>query len=169
LKNFNKPEYRVSQSELDALRGTVNPLLRGGVDPFYKWRHAFLLLAIVIFVFRLIFYTEQALPLTSFLHLLGIDTFQYISFRVVYVVITCVLYAFSYLRDWFFPQVAMLVFALALGGFITDSLSFYVFYQNGLPAHALVFLAVRVLVVVALFYNAINVHRAPALPRHIFS
>jgi hypothetical protein len=168
-KRSEETAYKVSQAELNALFDKRNPLIHGGVDHFYKWRHAFLCLAGVVISLRLGLYSEQAVPLTSFLHLLGIDSFKYMGFRVGYVVITFALYVFSYLRDWFFPQVAMLVFALALGSLITDGLSFYVFYQNGLPFYALAFLAVRVLVVVTLFYNAMNVHRAPAMPRHFFS
>ena len=168
-KRSEETAYKVSQAELNALFDKRNPLIHGGVDHFYKWRHAFFCVTIGIFLIHLVFYTERAVPLTSFLHLLGIDTSKYIGFRVVYVAITFALYVFSYLRDWFFPQVAMIIFGLALGGFITDCLSFYVTYQNGLPAYALAFLAVRVMVVVALFYNAMNVHRAPAMPRHFFS
>ncbi len=168
-KRSKETPYKVSQAELDALFDHHTPLVYGGVDHFFKWRHAFLCLAGVVFLLRLVLDFEQALPLTSFHHLLGIDTFKYIGFRGMYVVTAFALYVFSYLRGWFFPQVAMIVFGMALGGFITDGLSFYIFYQHGLPAYVLAFLALRVLVVVALFYNAMNVHRAPAMPRHFFS
>jgi len=164
----NKPKYSVSQSELDALRGTVNPLIFGGIDRFYKWRMGFIFFSILFVAVRTLLSIDTA-PVAPLLSALGLDITSYFAMRAAYTVVVAALYAYSYCRDWFFPQVALVVFALALGALITDFFNSYIFYPNGLPAVVVVAIVLRSMVIVCLFFNALNVHRAPAMPRRLWS
>lgn len=163
------PASKVTQAELDALGATPNPLLHGGVDRYFKWRHAFLSVMVVVFVVRLLFFHDQVLNLSVIFNNLGIDTRNYLNFRSVYLITCASLYAVSYVRNWFFPQISMIAFALALGGLVTDALNFFAFYKGVLPQGIGIVVFLRCSVVVCLFYNAIHAHRAPAMPRHFWS
>lgn len=168
-KHSENFESKVTQAELDALGATMSPLVYGGVDRYFKWRHAFLSLAATFFLARALFYPDLVFPAAFVFNQMGVDTHKYVQFRSLYVLFAAALYAFSYLRDWFFPQVALVIFALAMGGLIIDTLSFFAFYQDVLPVAVAASLTARLAVVVCLFYNAIYVHRAPAMPRHLWS
>lgn len=168
MKNPNKPGYSVSQSELDALRGIVNPLIYGGVDRFYKWRMGFIFFTVMFIAVRMLLSIDTA-PAGPVLTTLGLDITSYYAMRVAYTAVVIALYAYSYCRDWFFPQVALVVFALALGALITDFFNIHFFYPNGLPADVVVAIVLRSIAIVCLFFNALNVHRAPAMPRRPWS
>jgi hypothetical protein len=163
------PSSKVTQAELDALGTVTSRLLHGGVNRYFKWRHAFLSLMGVLFLIRLLFFPDQILNLAVIFNNLGVDTHKYISFRVIYLIVGAGLYVESYLRNWFFPQIAMVAFALAMGGLVTDTLNFFAFYQGEFPQGIFLVVFLRVTVVVCMFYNAINVHRAPAMPRRWWS
>jgi cation transport ATPase len=160
---------KVTQAELDALGATQNPLLHGGVDRYFKWRHAFLSVMVVVFSIRLLFFHDQVLNLSVIFNNLGIDTQKYLGFRSLYLITGAILYVVSYVRNWFFPQIAMVAFALALGGLVTDTLNFFAFYQGAFPQGVVFVVFLRSSVVVCMFYNAIYAHRAPPMPRHFWS
>ncbi len=161
-------EYKVSQSELDALRGVINPLIYGGVDRFYKWRMGFIFFTIIFVAIRTLLSINTA-SVASALNALGLDITNYYALRVAYTAVVIALYAYSYCRDWFFPQVALVVFALGLGALIMDFFNIHFFYPNGLPADVVVAIVLRSIAIVCLFFNALNVHRAPAMPRRPWS
>jgi hypothetical protein len=160
---------KVTQAELDALGATPNPLLHGGVDRYFKWRHAFLSVMVVVFVIRLVFFHDQVLNLSVIFNNLGIDTQKYLSLRSLYLITGAAMYVVSYVRNWFFPQISMVAFALALGGLVTDTLNFFAFYQGAFPQGVVFVVFLRSSVVVCMFYNAIYAHRAPPMPRHFWS
>lgn len=163
------PSSKVTQAELDALGTVTSRLLHGGVDRYFKWRHAFLSLMGVLFLIRLLFFHDQILNLAVIFNNLGVDTHKYIGFRMIYLLVGAGLYVVSYLQNWFFPQIALVAFALAMGGLINDTLNFFAFYHGEYPSVIFLVVCFRVAVVVCMFYNAINVHRAPPMPRRWWS
>lgn len=160
---------KVTQAELKALGNPLGPLVNGGVDRYFKWRHAFIALTGAFFLARLMFAPDVALPLVSLYEVLGVDTTQYVQFRALYVAVGLLVYVVSYTRDWYYPQVALIVFALGLQGLITDMMNYFAFYQDWPPVFVVLSLTTRLAIVVCLFYNAIRAHRAPPMPRHLWS
>ena len=169
MKIFNKPTSKVSQAELDALGGHMSPLIYGGADRFFKWRNLFMLSVAAFMLIRLLFFAHDALPVAHALQNGSLDANQYLQFRALYVGLIMMLYVFSYLRDWFYPQVALIVFAMSLAAMVIDTFNFYVFYDSDMTKFTVAMLVLRILVIGCLFLNALYVHRAPAMPRKFWS
>ncbi|MFZ2738128.1 MAG: hypothetical protein WBI20_11115 [Burkholderiaceae bacterium] len=168
MKTPENPACKVSQSELDALGAPLNPLLYGGVDRFFKWRNLFLILAATLMLIRLLFYSYDLLPVVHALQNTNIDAKEYLKLRALYLSVVMVIYLTSYLRDWYFAQVALIVFALALSGLAMDFFNFFLYYDNW-PKSVIVTFVLRLLAIGSLFLNALLVHRAPPMPRTLWS
>lgn len=171
LKNTEKVDCKVTQAELDCLADPLNSYLYAGVDKGFKYRMVFLLVMGCLYSVRLLFYPMEILPMVHALQnpASSLTDVQYLQFRAFYLMTIIVLYTGSYLKNWFFPQIALVVFGFAVAGFVMDIFNFYVFYRADVRAEVLVFLMLRIAAIVCLFYNALRAQRAPPMPRKIWA
>lgn len=162
-------KFKVTQDELDALAQPLSAYGYFGVDRGFKYRMIFLLVVATAWALRLVFFPIDVLPPTHALQGTPITDVQYLRFRAIYMIVAILIYVVSYLRDWFFPQVALIVFSFAVTGIVMDLFNFYIYYVDPVRFDAKMFLALRCVAIVCLFYNALRARRAPPMPRKLWS
>ncbi len=135
------------------------------VDPGFKYRNGFLLVAVVAFVIRLLFFPDGIQPE---LQLQG-DLARYFQLRGGYVLVTATVYFFSYIKAWHFERISLIVTTLAVFGFVSDFWAFYMtsFAHAALPVSVIIFLRLATLYCLAM--NTLRSQRAPPLPRYFLS
>ena len=147
----------------------MRPQIYGGVDRFFRWRNLFMASVALFMLIRLLFFAYDDLPAAYAPPGGGLDVKHYLQIRALGVGSVIVLYSFSYLRDWFFPQVALFFFAVAVANLTMDTFNFYVLFEDGMTKVVVITLVLRSVVIGCLFFNALNAHRAPAMPRKFWS
>ncbi len=135
------------------------------VDRGFKYRNGFLLVAVVAYLIRLLFFPGGIQPKLQFQG----DLARYFQLRGGYALLTSTLYFFSYIKGWYFERISLIVTTLAVFGFISDFLAFYLtsFADAALPVSVLVFL--RAATLYCLVMNTLRSQRAPPLPRYFLS
>jgi len=154
----------ISAQELEMLLTHQERNQRLGVDPGFKWRMNFMLVALLVFI---------GLMLISPGFIYGKLQFEnganklapVLPFRGYFVLGVLALYYFSYWRDWYFERVALITFALALSSLFMDFFNVLGFSLGPIPPLVVVFLLLRLLIIYCLFMNAIHANRAPPAPR----
>jgi hypothetical protein len=132
VKISNTLASKVSQAELDALGGTMRSQFYGGADRFFRWRNLFMASVALFMLIRLLFFAYDDLPAAYPPPGGSLDVKHYLQIRALGVGLVIVLYSFSYLRDWFFPQVALFFFAVAVANLTMDIFNFYVLFEDGM-------------------------------------
>ncbi len=159
---------KVSPEELAQLNAPSKGYVLTGVDRGYKYRMVFLLVTAVASVARLLFF--PGVLVYSFNFPQGMPNLtQYMQYRGMYLALVAAVYTYSYLKDWHFARISLLVFAMALTGLVMDFFNVYAFMEGPLTPSMLFFLMVRITAIACLFLNAIRDHRAPPMPRRLWS
>ena len=159
---------KVSSEELAQLSAPSDRYVPSGVDRGYKYRMLFLVVTAVASVARLLFF--PGVLVYSFNFPEGMPNLtQYMQYRGMYLALVAAVYIYSYLKDWHFARVSLLVFAMALTGLVMDFFNVYAFMEGPLTPSMLFFLIVRIAAIVCLFLNAIRDNRAPPMPRRLWS
>ena len=139
-----------------------------GVDPAFKYRNAFLLVVSLSIVVRFLFFPTQALSSFGFPPSM-VDMPGYFQLRGWYALVVSVIYLFSYVKDWYFARVALVVATLAFAGLVSDFFNVYRFIIGPTPPFIIFMVTLRLGAVYCLLMNSIRDNRAPPLPRTFFS
>jgi hypothetical protein len=151
----------ISDAEMAQLLPGKERMPTQGTDSGFKFRNRFLLAAIIFFVIKLIFFSEQTRISLNVPSHLG----PYFQYRGIYVLLGTCVYFFSYFRDWHFERVCLLVCAASFTGLVMDIFNVYSLMQVPMSVQVIALIFLRIACTVALWINAIRADRAPPLPR----
>jgi hypothetical protein len=168
MPDVEKPQSVVTPQELSLLMGSGKHGKTSGVDPFFKYRNLFLLVVAAYFVTRALFFPQHLLmpfniPVES-----GTVS-AYVQIRGLYALVVIFLYAYSYVKDWHFPRVALICASLSFASLMMDFFNIYSFVSGHIPPIVIFGVLIRLCVVYCMFMNSIRDNRAPAMPRTLFS
>ena len=165
----NKPDHPVlTQEELNALLTPREKQALLGVDTGFRWRHIFLGLLCVGFIIRLLFFPEIAASYFDFSgHEVG-RKIVYLQMRGWLILAGVSVYCYSYIKDWHFPQVSLVMFAMSLTSLCLDLINIYAYTYEGTPKFVTAMILLRITAVYLLFLSAIRSSRLPPMPRRFF-
>lgn len=168
-----------SASELEAPAPVASPVAslarprRGAkprVDSWFKHRIWILLTVGFAYSVKLIFFTDSA---ASNFSGLGLDLpamVDYARFRVFTSLLLMAVYLYSYLKNWHFEKLSVFFLGLVVGALALDYAHAYAFLIEKPPGpFAFALLVLRLMVVFCMVMNAVNAHRAPPMPRRLWS
>ena len=158
----------VTPEELALLLGPEKKGGPSGVDPGFKYRNAFLLVVSFGMVVRLLFFPSQALLSFGFPSSME-NMSGYFQARGWYALVVTLVYIFSYVKDWHFSRVALIIASLAFAGLVSDFFNVYRFLIGPLTPSVILMVGLRIGAVYCLFMNAVRDNRAPPMPRNMFS
>jgi len=168
MRNFNSSSPLITDEELKALLEPQVPV-RSHTDRGFKYRNLFLFMVVVSQVIKLLFFSH--LTVGNFeLGALDPQAFErYLVFRACFVMVISAFYIFSYLKDWYFEKVSLLYVGIAITALVMDYFNAYVYLSENPLQWVTGLIALRCLAVGCLLMNALRAHRAPAMPRHLWS
>lgn len=158
----------VTPEEVAMLNGTGKKERPTGVDPGFRYRHMVMVSILLIILARLLFFPDL---LRFDLHLpecMG-DMSSYFQLRGAFSLALTVIYYFSYVKDWHYPRVAMIISSLSFAGIVSDFFNIFRFIHGALPAVVILLVLARFVLIYCLFVNSLRDNRAPPMPRHFFS
>jgi hypothetical protein len=158
----------ITPEEIAMLNGVGKKMRPSGVDRGFRTRHALLSLLFLFFMTRLLLYPEKMQVVLSLPAYMG-DMSSYFQLRGAFALVLAVIYYFSYVKDWYFSRVSLIIAALAFAGLTSDFFNIYRHVSGALPIVIIFIIAARCIVVYCLFMNSIRDNRAPPMPRHFFS
>ena len=138
------------------------------IDSWFKYRMMYLLAAGAMFVLRWLFYPGIAVWQFD-----GGDSAKtleiYFQFRASLVILMMSFYIYSYVKDWHFERVSMVVLGVSVTALFFDYFNAYV-YLGEIPTQ-LIFavIAMRFLAIFCLLMNTMNARHAPKMPRRLWS
>ncbi len=158
----------VTQQELDELLGSDGRKQPSGVDRGFRYRNAYLLIVVLFFVIRLLFFpANTASPFNTPMNSLELS--RYMQWRGIFVLALFFIYWASYVKDWFFEKTSLIIATFSLAALVMDFFNVYAFIQGTIPPTVIFGIFIRVGAIYCLFMNSIRDNRAPAMPRHLFS
>ena len=170
IKSMTKPEKThsvVTPHELWLLSGGVDRRQPSGVDPGFKYRNGFLLVAAFYFITRLLFFPQLTLAPFSFLP--GLRDLSFLmQMRGFYTLAVALIYAFSYAKDWHFSRVALICASLSLASLVSDAFNIYSLAAGPMAPMVVFSILIRLGVIYCLFMNSVRDNLAPPLPRSFF-
>ena len=158
----------VTDEELRALMGEeASP--GQGVDMLFKYRNLFLLVVVISQLVKLLFFSD--LTLSNFdVGVHGYLSFEsYLAYRACFVAVISMLYLLSYLKNWYFEKISFLYVGIAVTALLMDYFNAYVYLSESPAQWVSGLLALRFVAVACLLMNALNAHRAPSMPRTLWS
>jgi len=135
-----------------------------GADAGFTLRNRILMLLILFFVVKLLFFPEQTSTDLNIPPELR-DLRPYLQYRGVFIALTTAIYYFSYVKDWHFERISLVLCSVAFTGLAMDFFNVYSWIQGPVSPLVLGFIGLRLVVIYALLMNAIRADRAPPLPR----
>lgn len=154
----------ITDAEMAQLLTPQERKLLKGADAGFTLRNRFLLLLVISFVAKLLLFHEQTsldLNIPPGLR----DLRPYLQYRGFFILITATIYYFSYIRDWHFERVSLVLCTVAFTGLVMDFFNVYSWIQGPVSPLVLGFIGLRLAGIYALLMNAIRADRAPPLPR----
>lgn len=158
----------ITPEEIDMLNGVSKKMQPSGVDRGFRTRHIVMSLILVLLLARLLFFPaalQSDLNLPAYMG----DMSSYFQLRGAFACVMTAVYCFSYVKDWYFSRVSLIIAALAFAGLASDFFNIYRYIHGALSAVPLLLVVARCIVVYCLFMNSIRDNRAPPMPRHFFS
>ena len=158
----------ISDADMDLLLTPQERKLLQGEDKGFRYRHIFLTVAMLILIVRLVFFSAtvgDSFNVQPGMH----DLAMYFQYRGLYVLLTSAVYVLSYVRDWYFERVAMVILTMAIFGWAVDLLNVYSLLKDPTSPSAILFFVLRLAIIACLFMNAIRAKRAPLAPRGFWS
>ena len=150
------------------LNGSGKKERPSGVDRGFRYRHLVMVIVFFVVMTRLLFFPEM---LRTDFHLpecMG-DMSIYFQSRGIFALMLCVVYYFSYVKDWHYSRVTLIISTLAFAGMVSDFYNVYRFISGALPPLVILTVLARFVVIYCLFMNSLRDDRAPPMPRHFFS
>ena len=153
---------------LPAVSAERTQLAAAGVDVWFKYRMIFLLAVVVAYTGKLLFF--PALVAANFdLGASAVSLDHYFQYRAGFVIVISAVYLYSYLKDWHFEQVSLLVLGVSVTALVLDYFNAYV-HLSQTPAQWMAgLIALRFLAIFCLLMNAMSARHAPLMPRRLWS
>jgi hypothetical protein len=167
MKRDERTHSVISAQELDLLLGSKKGQATG-VDPRFKYRNAFVLVAASLLLVRAFFFPEVVARQLNLLSSVG-DISFYVQMRGLLAFVVTAFYCFSYLKDWHCAKVSLVISAFSFIWLVADSFSFGRFGIGPMQPVMVGTFLLRAGVVYCLFMNAVRDDRAPAMPRTLLS
>jgi hypothetical protein len=171
---------RITEEELIALLGPVPrqlppavvaeraQLADAGVDTWFKYRMGFLLAVALTYAGKLLFF--PALAAANFdLAASALSLDQYFQYRAGFVILISAVYLYSYLKDWHFEQVSLVVLTVSVTALVLDYFNAYVYLSQTPSQWIAGLIALRFLAIFCLLMNAMSARHAPPMPRRLWS
>ena len=158
----------ISDADMDLLLTPQERKLLQGADKGFRYRHIFLTVGMLFMIIRLVFFSATVGD-TFNAHPSMHDLATYIQYRGLYVLLACAVYVLSYVRDWYFERVAMVILTMAIFGWAVDLFSVYGLMKDPTSPSAILFFVLRLAIIACLFMNAIRAKRVPLAPRGFWS
>jgi hypothetical protein len=158
----------ISDADMDGLLTPQERKLLQGADKGFRYRHIFLTVAMLTLIIRLVFFSAtvgDSFNVQPGMH----DLATYFQYRGLYVLLASAVYVLSYVRDWYFERVAMVILTMAIFGWAVDLFSVYGLMKDPTSPSAILFFVLRLAIIACLFMNAIRAKRAPLAPRGFWS
>ena len=157
-----------SEIELELLNRLDFRKHPSNVDRGYKFRNGYILLVGIYFVIRLLYFPDISgnilgTPVTS------VDLAAYAQYRALYAIVMLSVYFASYINDWYFKEISLMIAASSFTVLIMDFFNVYSFVVGGLTPTLVTRIFVRAGMSYCFLMNALRDHRAPVMPRSIFS
>ena len=158
----------VSDEELALLTASLKQVQPKSVDRGFKYRHLFLLAAVSVIIIRSLFFPQSLVEVLGSIH--GAPHFQAVfQLRALLAAAVMAVYCYSYVKDWYFERVALVIAAMALTALVMDFFYYYAFIEGPLLPITVLVILLRVGVVACLLVNALRDNRAPLMPRTLWS
>lgn len=147
----------LSDDELKALLAADLDTVRANNRRWFWIRSTVVLIYIAAMTITLLFFPGIVLARFDFPQEIphGI-TEDYLLLRAVTVIAATVLYLFSYLRQWYFSYVALAAILIAVGNFVNDFFSLYIFIRPDAIPTLIAILCLRVLIILLLVLNFLS-------------
>ncbi len=158
------PKPLISDAEMAQLLTPQERKLLKGADTGFKLRNRFLMAVVLFFIFKLLFFPEQTsidLNIPTELR----DLRPYLQYRGLFIVVAGAIYYFSYVRDWYFERISLVLCTIGFTGLVMDFFNVYSWIRGPVSPLVLGFIFLRLAGNYALLMNAIRADRAPPLPR----
>jgi hypothetical protein len=168
MKKVSDPYSTVSADELALLSGSAKKSQATGVDTWFKYRHAYILLVGILATGRAIFYPEVVARQLHLLSSVG-DVSGYVQMRGLLSATLFILYWISYVKDWHSSKISLVMAAFSFVWLVADSFSFGRFGAGPMQPVMVATFLLRAGIVYCFFINSVRDNRAPAMPRHLFS
>jgi uncharacterized membrane protein len=168
MRNFHAGQPIITDEELNALLGEDVRVV-SITDTWFKYRNFFLLAVVISQVIKLLLFSH--LTTGNFeLGALDPEAFEhYLVFRACFIIAISAFYLFSYLKDWYFEKVSLLFVGIAITALVMDYFNAYVYLSENPLQWMTGLIALRILAVGCLLINALHAHRAPEMPRQLWS
>ncbi len=167
MSKSEKTHSVVTPHELWLLSGGVDRNQPSGVDPGFKYRNGFLLLAAFYFITHLLFIPQLTLAPFALLADVRDLSFQ-MQMRGFYTLAVALIYAFSYAKDWHFSRVALICATLPFASLVSDAFNIYSLAAGPMAPVIVLSILIRLGVIYCLFMNSVRDNIAPPLPRSFF-
>lgn len=180
MSRTHPKQTRLSEEELVALLGPVRShkqpvapaerlqMAAANTDVWFKYRMIFLLAVVVAYTSKLLF--MPALAASNFeLSASHLSLGSYFQFRASFVITVTGIYLYSYLKDWRFEQVSLLVLGVSVTALIFDYFNAYAYLSQTPTQWMTGLIALRFLVIFCLLMNAMSARHAPPMPRRLWS
>ena len=138
------------------------------IDTWFKFRMAYLLVAVVTFTLKLLYYPGVAtgqFDAGANAETLGF----YFQYRAGFVILISYGYIYSYLKDWHFEKVSLAILMVGVTALVLDYFKAYVYLSQTPVQWIAGLIALRFLAIFCLLMNAMNARHAPPMPRRLWS
>jgi hypothetical protein len=161
-------KFTVTDEELALLNGPLAQVQPKSVDRGFKYRNLYLLMCVCLIVIRALFFPDFAI--LDLAETLGKAT-ALIALQVRGLVTLSIgaAYLYAYLNDWHFERLGWIMVGIFLAFLIRDIVFSLLTSQVPLRALTMVEIILRMGVLVCLVLNALRDHRAPSMPRTLWS
>lgn len=180
MKEIKSGRPVVTQEEMAALLGPAGPGAtaislaaphHAGVlvDTWFRHRILFLILELLAYSIKLVYFPAGALSHYDDQMVSADYLLRYANYRLIFVWLFAVFYIFTYLKDWHFQKLSWAFFGISLMALTVDLVSVYPFLGDAPGLWLAALIALRLAEVSCILLNALNAHRAPAMPRRPWS
>jgi hypothetical protein len=158
------PKPLITDAEMAQLLTPQERSLLKGADTGFKLRNRFLLLLVLFFAVKLLLFPEQTNRYLNIPPELR-ELRPYLQYRGLFVVFVSTVYYFSYVRDWHFSRISLVLCTVGFTGLVMDFFNVYSWVVGPLSPLVLAFIFVRLVGIYCLLMNALKADRAPPVPR----
>ena len=138
------------------------------IDTWFKYRMVYLFVAAVVFTLRWLFY--PGLATLQFQAGDSVNTLEiYFQFRASFAILISSVYIYSYVKNWHFERVSVVILGLNVITLFMDYFNTYEYLAEVPKQWIFAMIVLRFLTVFCLLMNAMNARHAPKMPRRVWS
>ncbi len=142
--------------------------VNANIDTWFKYRMVYLFVAAVVFTLRWLFY--PGLATLQFQAGDSVNTLEiYFQFRASFAILISSVYIYSYVKNWHFERVSVVILGLNVITLFMDYFNTYEYLAEVPKQWIFAMIVLRFLTVFCLLMNAMNARHAPKMPRRLWS